>query len=397
MRILHVTDTSIYNYDGISTYINEILEVSENQGHTSLVLTNKPFGKKHREFGMRENTKIHLFKCFRFPGKPSFVITYPVGINKIIEDFNPDLIWIHTIGTLGTKAARIAQNRYKVIYTKHCFDGELWNAYLRIPKYFHWFFNYAAQHFENKILKVSKKVVYHLNDISKVKSSPYFHKFITVSPPLNARFFEGKPLKQNNPKTLTFGFCGRAEPDKGIENTFRGLSLLKEKYKFSDFRFVFIGDGSEAHRMKEMYADIDIKITGYVNDVIPYLDSLDAMVISSLQETISLSSLETYARGVSIVSLPIGYLYEHKEKLSNYYVFHSTDEMASHLYQHVVMAKKTTANTDIRSISDFLIDYPGLLAIATAKNETAFTFIPLRLGDIRFEIDNKPITQQVGI
>jgi len=378
MRIIHVTDTSIYNFDGISTYINEILEVSEKQNDVSLVLTNTPFGKELRTYGNHKNTNLHVFKCFRSRGKPRYVISFPKGIKKIIEEFNPDLIWIHTIGTLGTKASSIARGKYKVVYTKHCFDGILWNAYLRIPKIFHWFFNITAQHFENKIMSVCSNVIYHLNDISKVRNNPYFSKFISIAPPLSSRFFRDKALRNTKPSTLTFGFCGRAEPDKGIENTFIGLEILKAKYKFSNFKFLFVGDGEEAHRMKEKYPDMDIQITGYIDDVIPYLDTLDVMIISSFQETISLSSLEAYARGVTVFSLPIGYLYEHKEKLDNYFVFRSTDELAKLLYNNLAMKDATKINSNIQLIDNFLIDYARLYKLVIAEKDPKVAFVSLK-------------------
>ncbi len=365
MKIMHITDTSIYNYDGISTYINELLEVATQNGDESVVLTTAPFGKDIRTYGKEKNITLKTFKSFRFPGKPKFIIVFPWGMKKMIADFNPDIIWIHTIGTIATKAARLAAGKHKVIYTKHCFDGELWNAYLNIPKLFQWFFNWTSKSLENIILSRADHVIYHLNDIEKVKTNKFFYKFRKVAPPLNKRFFENRTVRTAVPSKFNFGFCGRAEPDKGIEKTFEGLNILKEKYNFNDFKFTFIGDGPEAHRMRIKYPDMDIQITAYVDDVIPYIDMLDGFILSSLQETISLSSLEAYVRDVPIFSVAIGYLYEHKDKLKNYYLFETPEDLAISLFNFVNLEKVQPNSILNNKINNLLIDYNRLYAFAT--------------------------------
>jgi hypothetical protein len=47
MKILHVTDGSIYNYDGISTYINELLEYACRGGAQLLVFTTVPLNPEN--------------------------------------------------------------------------------------------------------------------------------------------------------------------------------------------------------------------------------------------------------------------------------------------------------------------------------------------------------------
>ncbi len=368
MKIIHVTDTSIYNYNGITTYINELLEVSEKRGDNAMIITTTPAGDSVREIGSTK-ANVKAFKCWRFPGKPKFVVVFPEGLKEIIADFNPDTIWIHTIGTLGMKVASIAKNRYKIVYTKHCFDGDLWNGYLNIPSAFHWFFNYVSQNFENRILKVSQKEIFHLSDTAKVKETKYFDKCVNIPPPLNRRFFKQECIipKPEKKEKLVFGFGGRADPDKGIGNTFKGLKIFQQLQNNVPFQFLFIGDGPEAYRMKKKYPEMDIQITGFVDDVIPYLDRLDAFILSSLQETISLSSLEAYSRGVPVFSVPIGYLFDKKENLSNYYVFESPEELANLLYEKFFILNLHKHPNNTTKIHNSLIDYSRLYSLVTSQ------------------------------
>jgi glycosyltransferase involved in cell wall biosynthesis len=293
------------------------------------------------------------------PYKPKFILVSTKNMKKIIQDYQPDLVWIHTIGNLGMEAAKIAKNKYKIVYTKHCFDGELWNSYLNVPKPFCPFVDFLARRIENKILCAANQVIYHLNDTSKVEKSKYFNKFILTAPPLPARFFENRKPKNTDKNKLILGFCGRCDPDKGIEDTFKGLEIFHEKHPEIELEFVLIGNGSEAQRMIEKYRFLEIKVTGYVNDVIPHLDKLDAFVLSSKQETTSLSSLEAYARGLTVFSLPIGYLSEKNLEIDNFYLFKNKEELAENIYK-VLVLKNESSKKNLDSISSLVISYAEL-------------------------------------
>ena len=236
-------------------------------------------------------------------------------------------------------------------------------------KFFQWIFYLSASFFENKILRAANIVVYHLNDMSKVKDNKFYDKFIHIPPPLSSRFFRNKPernVKKGN-KKLTLGFCGRCDPDKGIEDTFKGLELFKRKYSGIDFEFILIGDGTEAHRMKRKYPSMNITITGYVNDVIPYLDKLDGFILSSHQETISLSSLEAYARGVTIFSVPIGYLSESSSQVNNFYLFKTKEQLADLIYNKLVLGDENAGNKLMNHMNDFVISYSYLYSFVMEK------------------------------
>ena len=358
MRILHATDTTIYNYDGISTYINELINAA-GYNHEIRVITTTPHSHIRRDFCRLHNIKVHELPCFRVPGKPKFIIVRTAGVQKLIDDFNPDLIWIHTIGTVGMKVAKIAKNKYNAVYTKHCFDAELWSSYLKLPVRFNGLLNYAANTMEAKVVSSCKNVIYHLRNTAKVNGRPYYHKFLFQNPPLQKRFFqrinESAHLASN---ILTFGFCGRCDPDKGLANTVAALKLFKNKHPQIAFKFLLIGDGPEAHRLKKENPWLNIEITGFTNDVIPYLDKLDAFILSSHQETTSLASLEAYARGLPIFSLPIGYLSEHPTEIEQFYIFNTPQELADLLHAKLLVepapAKRTNIQNRVTSYEDLL-------------------------------------------
>lgn len=359
MKVLHITDTSIYNYDGISTYVNELLECFEKRGDETMVLTTFPHKSKSQRKSKFKD-KVVVFPCIRFPGRPKFITVFTFGLKKTIRKFNPDIVWIHTIGTIGIRAAQISKGKYKVVYTKHCFDGELWCTYLNVKPFFHPLFFAAADICEKIVLRNACKVVYHIRDTSKVEGSKYFNKFLMLSPPLNPRFFEHLPDKTIDKKKLTLGFCGRCDPDKGIETTFMGIEMFVQRHPDIDIEFILIGDGPEALRMQKKYSSLKIHVTGFVKNVIPHLDLLDAFILSSKHETISLSSLEAYARGITIFSMPIGYLSEQSVTLNKFYLFETPENLADLIFKVLIDGKTTVPNNSTGFAQTPVIGYDEL-------------------------------------
>jgi hypothetical protein len=365
MRIIHAVDSSIQNFDGVSTYINELIICSEMRGDEVLLLCTTPTDKSNLR-PIKYKGIVRAYKSLRFPGKPKLIFAIKPGITNDIHKFKPDLIWIHSIGPIGTKVAKIAKGKYKVVCTKHSFDGELWCLYLNIPKPFRWIVHLFANWFENIVAESCLFFIYHIHDTKKIEHKKYFKNLFKVSPPIQSRFFENTVEKELVPNKLSLGFCGRCEPDKGIEDTYLGLQLFKNKHPEIEITFYLIGDGPVAKSVPQKYNSIKTIVTGYTNDVIKYLDLLDGFILSSKQETISLSSLEAYARGIPVFSLPIGYLNE-AGNIDNYYMFENNEKMVELLERVFILEKKGRKIPDKNAINDLVINYNQLLIEVTEK------------------------------
>ena len=340
MKILHVSDGSIYNYDGVSTYINELLECAYNEGEQLLVLTTMPLNPKKLRTVSHE-AEVKEFKNLKFLSFLQFNFSLPFGMKKAMNEFDPDIVWIHTIGPLGLKAARLAKNKYSVIYTKHCFDGDLWCDHLKIQEAFQWFYKLVAILVERIVLKSSDVAFYHINNTEKIRRNKFFSKFKYVPPPINGRFVNEKSYRNGNHNNniFTIGFCGRLDPEKSIEQLFKAVDIYQKKYNKKNIRLLLIGEGSEAGTLVNQYPQINATVTGFVDDVIPYLDQLDAFVLASKTEMYSLSSLEAYSRGLPVFSTPVGFLGQNADKFRHIYNFNTAEELAS-LINEVLNVKK---------------------------------------------------------
>lgn len=368
MKILHVVDGSIYNYDGVSTYINELLECADQAEEKIMVFSSLPLNPE-KQRSVNRKVEVREFKNLKILSSRSFIFSLPFGMKKALNNYKPDLVWIHTIGFLGIRAACLARNKYRVIYTKHCFDGDLWCSHLKIPSGFQWFVKIVAVLVERIVLRSSELAFYHLNKTEKVPRNKYFSKFKFVPPPLNSRFLNERSHRDKNSpdKIITVGFCGRFEPEKNIEQLFEAVDIFQRKYGRKNIRLLLIGDGSEAARLVRQYPDVNTTVTGFVDDPIPYLDQLDAYVIASKTEMHSMSSLEAYARGLPVLSAPVGFIGQNSDKLSHIYNFNTAEELAS-LINEVLFVRKVGVRPLPVEIDPLIFTFSKLHEMAVSNN-----------------------------
>lgn len=360
MRILHISDGSIYNYDGVSTYINELLEFAGKNGTELLVISPPPLHperlrKVAHKATVREYRKLSIFST------SAFNFSVPRGLKKDLENFNPDVIWIHTIGPLGLRTARLAKDKYRIIYTKHCFYGELWCNHLRIPFPLQWIFHMVAKIAENRILKSSRIAIYH-NNIAGAKDK-VLNRFRCIPPPISERFLKGgRNIVKESGDKITIGFCGRLDPEKCLEQLFRAADIYLKKYGEDKIRILLIGDGSEAEKLVKKYSHVSSTVTGFVDDVIPYLEMLDAFVLSSKTETSSLASIEAYSRGLPVFTTRVGFLGQNPDKFPQIYNFNTDHELAD-LIHEVLVNRQLTGSV---KLDDVIFSFSKLHEMATA-------------------------------
>lgn len=108
---------------------------------------------------------------------------------------------------------------------------------------------------------------------------------------------------------LIVGLCAAMRPEKYHQNILEALRISK-KNKFL-FKILMIGDGPTRPEIEKIISSYglehDVRITGFVMDVRPYLSICDCLVISSNKvENFSISVLEGMSMGKPIVASDIG-------------------------------------------------------------------------------------------
>jgi glycosyltransferase involved in cell wall biosynthesis len=118
------------------------------------------------------------------------------------------------------------------------------------------------------------------------------------------------PLREPEdvPKELGWhiGVVGRLEQQKRIDLFLQIVGALRARGH--DVSAIVVGAGSEKRNLERMAADLElahvVDFAGAQADVTPWLDGMDAFVMTSESEPLGLVALEAMARGVPVIALP---------------------------------------------------------------------------------------------
>src|SRR3989338_3537708 len=110
MRIAMFSETYYPNFDGVATVIMKISGALAERGHKVYIFAPEIKNKNLiRDFKLHPNIKVHRYLSLPTPGYETFKISI-TNFNKtkkIIERFKPDVIHIHTPGTVGIMGIKI--------------------------------------------------------------------------------------------------------------------------------------------------------------------------------------------------------------------------------------------------------------------------------------------------
>jgi glycosyltransferase involved in cell wall biosynthesis len=108
------------------------------------------------------------------------------------------------------------------------------------------------------------------------------------------------------------GLSAVLRPEKNPVQLVEALALLRRRAAAGDapFRALFIGDGPlrgevEA-RAKQLGVAADVLVTGFQQDVRPFLAACDVAVLTSFTEAFSLAAIEAMALGLPLVHSEVG-------------------------------------------------------------------------------------------
>lgn len=148
-------------------------------------------------------------------------------------------------------------------------------------------------------------------------------------------------------KAKVVGFLGRPTADKGIDTLFSVFQQLKSTMTEKELYLVVIGALPKTERKKDFdtFAEFVnrindsrlsryIKLTGFVNDVRPYLMNLDVLVTPSRREGLSTVALEAMSMGIPVVSSDIpSFLEQISDGLNGYCCKASIDDFVDKIHR----------------------------------------------------------------
>ncbi|MCK5601735.1 glycosyltransferase family 4 protein [Candidatus Pacearchaeota archaeon] len=131
------------------------------------------------------------------------------------------------------------------------------------------------------------------------------------------------------------GICARLNPVKCHIDFLNGLALAKKAGV--QVKGLLIGDGPERGKIEETARQLglldDVVITGFVQDVRPYMAICDCLAITSHSEAFSISALEAMAMAKPLIMTRIGGAEEQVRDGETGFLYNrgQTDDLAHHL------------------------------------------------------------------
>ncbi|MBW2977760.1 glycosyltransferase family 4 protein, partial [Candidatus Woesearchaeota archaeon] len=320
-KLLIATDTYFPKRDGVVVFLNKIIPKLTDKFEITILAP-----AYEEEIITISNTKIiglPVSKRFKLADYHSIQLSSK-NINRIKQAVKEaDIVWSQDIVTIGAFAIYYAKKFKKPnINYVHQITEEHVADLLPLPRILkpitHFFIRRMVKYLYNKcdLLLVPYKSLAHELADKGIKTKKAIitlgvdsQKFI----PSQSKMLAKKALRID-PKYTIIGYCGRLSKEKDIRTLIRAYLRLKEFNK--NIFLLLVGNGPEKNvgNIKERN---DVKITGFVSDVVPYLQAMDIFVLPSSTETTSLSTLEAMSCKLPVVVTRVGYLKEYIEDKKN--------------------------------------------------------------------------------
>jgi len=320
-KLLIATDTYYPKRDGVIVFLNKIIPQLVDKFEITIL------APAYEEDMIKiENTEIiglPVSKTIKLADYHSMKLSKD-NLRKIKQAVKEaDIVWTQDLATIGALTVYYAKKFKKPsINYVHQITEEHIADLLPLPRIFapisQFVIKKIVRYLYNKcdLLLVPYKSLAHELAEKNVKAKKAVitlgidsQKFV----PAQSKMLAKKALGID-PGHNVIGYCGRLSKEKDIRTLIRAYLRLKEFNK--NIFLLLVGDGPEKNigNIKERK---DIKITGFVSDVVPYLQAMDIFVLPSSTETTSLSTIEAMSCKLPVVVTKVGYLKEYIEDKKN--------------------------------------------------------------------------------
>lgn len=314
MRIAIFAETYFPFISGIVTHIQTLKESLEESGHEVLIVTASPKTNRHY-------VKDGVLYCPAIPMKRIYGYGFSNPLNlerlKIIREFNPDVLHIHTEFSMGIFAQFAARKLKKpIVYTLHTmYDDYLF--YVAPHKFgqkmvkpaAHLYFRSTANK-ATEIIGPSLKVVEFLRrcgverHINIIPNTVDLSDFLpqNVSPDDISSVRKTLGIREGD---TAICFVGRLGKEKSIDTL---IEFFAQNCKGNEqYKLFIIGDGPEKNNLAKQIQDLDVtsqvKLLGRIEhaSLPPYYHACDLFATASLSEMNSISMLEAMASGLYVL------------------------------------------------------------------------------------------------
>jgi len=314
-KLLIATDCFFPRYDGIARFLLEIIPRLEDEYDITVIAP-----KYEGIYGENEKIKVLRIPLSRFQfGDFKPAVFEFKKIKQEIRD--ADLIFVQSIGPIGMLAIKYGKEMGKslIAYT-HSLEWELVSKSLSGNIFFGSFLYKITRQIARKaynkcdLLVVPSKEIAEILKFNGIKTKKAVVRIGTDTtkfvPSENKE--EAKQKIGINPQDIVIGYCGRIAREKNIMMLYRTFLRVRKQYPHT--KLLIVGAGIKKYQ-QILEANRNVIVTGFVDNVVTYLQAMDIFVLPSFTETSSLATIEAMSCGLPVISTKVGYLTEYiKEK-----------------------------------------------------------------------------------
>lgn len=314
MRIAIFAETYYPFISGVVTHIETLKLGLEAQGHQVLIVTMSPKAEHHY-------IKDGVLYCPALPLKRiyGYGVANPLNLQRlrIIAEFDPDIIHIHTeftMGIFGLWAAR--QLKKPVVYTLHtmyddymCYISKQERIQKLVKPGAHMYFRKMAKK-STEIIGPSLKVVEYLRRCNVDRHINIIPNTVDLSSflPQNVAPDKIEAVKKAlgiRPGDTALCFVGRLGIEKSLDVL---IGYFGQQFRGQDSCKLFvIGEGPERKNLEKLIREQGLERQVFLLGKIdhdrlpPYYHACDAFATASLSEINSISMLEAMASGLYVL------------------------------------------------------------------------------------------------
>lgn len=313
MRIALFTETYFPFISGVVTHVQTLKETLESCGHEVLIVTTSPKAACHY-------IKDGILYCPAIPLKRiyGYGVANPLNLQRlrIIQDFNPDILHIHTefsMGIFGLFAAR--KLKKPIVYTLHTMYDDY--MFYIAPERFHKMVRPGAHIYLRKVAKRATEIIGPSFKVVEYLRRCGVERHINIVPntvdlsdflPENVKSSEIQAVKEKlgiTPQDTALCFVGRLGKEKSIDVL---IDWFAENFKNQlQYKLFIIGDGPEKKALQQQIDTLQINkqitLLGRIehNQLPPYYHACDVFATASLSEMNSIAMLEATASGLYVL------------------------------------------------------------------------------------------------
>ncbi len=323
MKILIAADLHWPTINGVATFSRNLAQSLADRGHEVLVIAPSQTGKKYEEYDRNHIVKRTASVPFPFYQNFKISLTPQIEVKKIIEEFQPDVIHIQMLLSIGQAAMRYGKKmNIPIVSTNHAIPENLLDNLRMIAP--------LARPI-NYMIKVYGRRFYIKSDYVTTPTQSAIDMFVDIAEQLPApiepvsngidlsRFKPGSVSehvmkKFNIPESAPIvTYIGRLDAEKRLSVLVRAFSQIQTE---TGAHLLMVGDGTDAAMLRRMVKDLNIEthvsFTGRVSDeeIIELHRAGTLYAITSPAELQSIATLEAMASGQPIVAVDAGALGE---------------------------------------------------------------------------------------